>query len=213
METSQLDFLGELRRTHTCGELRVGRHRPARRSDGLGASPPRSRRSDLHSSARPRMASRSWSSAPTRDPELFKKAESLGSEYVIAAEGVVEQAHAGDRQLRDPNRRSRNGRRQALDPERIAHAAIPDGRNGRRERRRAAEVSLCGSAAPAHAAQYHSAFENCVRDSPVAHRAGIPGNRNAVHDALDARRRARLSGAQPRAAGLVLCAAAIAADL
>ena len=43
--------------------------------------------------------------------------------------------------------------------------------------------------------------------------AGLPRNRNAVHDALHAGRRARLPGAQPRAARHVLCAAAIAADL
>ena len=35
----------------------------------------------------------------------------------------------------------------------------------------------------------------------VAVRAGFSRNRNAVHDALDARRRARLPGAEPRAAG------------
>ena len=44
-------------------------------------------------------------------------------------------------------------------------------------------------------------------------RAGFPGDRNAVHDALHAGRRARLFGALPRAAGYFLCAAAIAADL
>ena len=49
-----------------------------------------------------------------------------------------------------------------------------------------------------------------VRESPE--RAGIPRNRNAVHDALHARRRARLPGAQPRQPGHVLRAAAIAAD-
>src|ERR1035441_2277129 len=42
---------------------------------------------------------------------------------------------------------------------------------------------------------------------------GLHGNRDAVHDALHAGRRARLPGAQPRPARQVLCAAAIAADL
>ena len=45
------------------------------------------------------------------------------------------------------------------------------------------------------------------------YRPGLPRNRNAVHDALHAGRRARLPGAQPRAARHLLRAAAIAADL
>ena len=45
-----------------------------------------------------------------------------------------------------------------------------------------------------------------------ADQAGISRNRDAVHDALDSGRRARLSGAEPRESREVLCAAAIAAD-
>ena len=55
METSvPLDFLGDLRRTHTCGAAARRRRRQDRRPDGLGAPAPRSRRRDLHPPARPR---------------------------------------------------------------------------------------------------------------------------------------------------------------
>ena len=49
---------------------------------------------------------------------------------------------------------------EALDSERIAHAAVPHGRAGRRDRRRAPEVPLRGSAPAAHAAQHHAALED-----------------------------------------------------
>ena len=45
------------------------------------------------------------------------------------------------------------------------------------------------------------------------HRAGLLRDRDAVHDALHARRRARLPGAQPRASRRVLRPAAVAAAL
>jgi aspartyl-tRNA synthetase len=79
---------------------------------------------------------------------------------------------------------------------------FPDGRNGGREGRRAPEISLRRSAPSAHAAQHHSAFEaSAFAVRQFLYEPGVSRNRNAVHDALHARRRARLSGAQPRAAG------------
>ncbi len=89
METSQLDFLGELRRTHTCGELRV--EDTGRRALLMGWV---HRRRDLGGvifiHLRDRYGVTQLVFRADRDPELLKKAESLGSEYVIAAEGVVD---------------------------------------------------------------------------------------------------------------------------
>ena len=51
----------------------------------------------------------------------------------------------------------------------------------------------------AHAAQHYSALEDRLRRAPGADRSGLSRNRDAVHDALDSGRRARLSGSQPRA--------------
>ena len=95
----------------------------------------------------------------------------------------------------------------------IAHAAVPHGRERGRERGRAPEVPLRRPAPAAHAAQHHPALEDLVRGARVPVRAGLPRNRDALHDALHAGGRARLPGAQPRAAGHLLRPAAVAADL
>jgi aspartyl-tRNA synthetase len=89
METSQLDFLGELRRTHTCGELRssdTGKHAVLmgwvhRRRDLGGV---------IFIHLRDRYGVTQLVFRADRDRELLKKAESLGAEYVIAVEGAVE---------------------------------------------------------------------------------------------------------------------------
>src|SRR5262249_20719188 len=112
-----------------------------------------------------------------------------------------------------PNRRGGNRRGEDLDPQRIEDAAVSHGRRDRSERRLAAEVPLRGPAPAPHAAQYYPAVADLVRCPAGAVRAGLSRDRDAVHDAVDSRRRARLPGAEPRAARLVLRAAAIAADL
>ena len=90
METSQLDFLGELRRTHTCGELRASD--TGKRAVLMGWV---HRRRDLGGvifiHLRDREGVTQLVFRADRDAELLKKAESLGAEYVIAAEGLVEQ--------------------------------------------------------------------------------------------------------------------------
>ena len=84
-----LDFLGELRRTHTCGELRASDAGQPRHADGLGASPPRSWRSAVRSSARPRRRHAGRLSAPTATRRCTPRPSSSRSEYVIAVEGPV----------------------------------------------------------------------------------------------------------------------------
>ena len=87
----------------------------------------------------------------------------LGSEYVIAVEGRVELRTPDTINATIPTGEVEVRRREALDSERIAHAAVPDGRERGRQGRRAPEVSLRRSAPPAHAAQYHHALEDRVR--------------------------------------------------
>src|SRR5579864_3815135 len=89
MEQVPLDFLGQLRRTHTCGELR-SRHAGARvvlmgwvhRRRDLGGV--------LFIHLRDREGVTQLVFRSDGDPAVHAKAELLGSEYVIAAEGLVE---------------------------------------------------------------------------------------------------------------------------
>ncbi len=87
-EQVPLDFLGELRRTHTCGQLRASDSGTTallmgwvhRRRDLGGVV--------LYSSARSRW--RHPTGLPRRSgADLHTKVEMLGSEYVIAVEGTV----------------------------------------------------------------------------------------------------------------------------
>jgi aspartyl-tRNA synthetase len=88
METVQLDFLGDLRRTHTCGQLRVSD--TGRRALLMGWV---HRRRDLGGVLFVHLRDREGVTQivfhADADPEVHKKAEMLGSEYVIAVEGTV----------------------------------------------------------------------------------------------------------------------------
>src|ERR1700730_11979151 len=93
MQTVPLDFLGELRRTHTCGELRA--KDAGSRALLMGWV---HRRRDLGGviflHLRDRYGITQIVFRVDRDAELLKKAETLGSEYVVAVEGVVEKRSA-----------------------------------------------------------------------------------------------------------------------
>ncbi|HTS49670.1 MAG TPA: aspartate--tRNA ligase [Bryobacteraceae bacterium] len=88
METSQLDFLGDLRRTHTCGELRASD--AGRRALLMGWV---HRRRDLggvffiHLRDREGVTQVVFHADATE--AVHQKAEMLGSEYVVAVEGTV----------------------------------------------------------------------------------------------------------------------------
>jgi len=88
METSSLDFLGQLRRTHYCGDLRASNS--GTRAVLMGWV---HRRRDLGGvifiHLRDREGVTQLVFRADRDPELLKKAELLGPEYVIAVEGEV----------------------------------------------------------------------------------------------------------------------------
>jgi len=88
METVQLDFLGDLRRTHTCGQLRVTD--TGKRALLMGWV---HRRRDLGGvffiHLRDREGVTQIVFHADADSEVHRKAEMLGSEYVIAVEGTV----------------------------------------------------------------------------------------------------------------------------
>jgi aspartyl-tRNA synthetase len=88
METVQLDFLGDLRRTHTCGELRAAD--TGKRALLMGWV---HRRRDLGGvffiHLRDRDGVTQLVFHADAGAEVHRKAESLGSEYVIAVEGTV----------------------------------------------------------------------------------------------------------------------------
>jgi aspartyl-tRNA synthetase len=89
METVQLDFLGDLRRTHNCGELRASD--AGKRALIMGWV---HRRRDLGGvifiHLRDREGVTQLVFHEDVEPAVHAKAEMLGSEYVIAAEGHVE---------------------------------------------------------------------------------------------------------------------------
>jgi aspartyl-tRNA synthetase len=89
METVQLDFLGDMRRTHTCGELRA--QDAGKRVILMGWV---HRRRDLGGvyfvHLRDRYGVTQLVFRSDSDPEVHRKAEMLGPEYVVAVEGVVE---------------------------------------------------------------------------------------------------------------------------
>src|ERR1700675_1126197 len=88
MEPVPLDFLGELRRTHTCGELRATD--TGQRAILMGWV---HRRRDLGGvifiHLRDREGVTQLVFHADSDPALFAKVALLSSEYVIAAEGLV----------------------------------------------------------------------------------------------------------------------------
>ena len=88
METVQLDFLGDLRRTHTCGQLRVTD--TGKRALLMGWV---HRRRDLGGVFFIHLRDRDGVTQivfhADADSTVHKKAEMLGSEYVIAVEGTV----------------------------------------------------------------------------------------------------------------------------
>src|SRR6202011_2701179 len=90
METVQLDFLGELRRTHMCGELRAAD--AGQRALLMGWV---HRRRDLGGvifiHLRDRGGVTQLVFREETDAALHEKVEKLGAEYVIAVEGRVEQ--------------------------------------------------------------------------------------------------------------------------
>ena len=89
METVQLDFLGDLRRTHNCGELRASD--AGKRVLLMGwVYKRRDHGGVIFMVLRDREGVTQLIFHEDTDPEVHARAELLGSEWVIAAEGIVE---------------------------------------------------------------------------------------------------------------------------
>ena len=144
-------------------------------------------------------------------PEAHAKAEELRSEFVVAVEGRVIRRQKSNPEIATGEVEVVATRLHILNN--FEDAAVSDRRRSDRERRDAPALPLSRSAPPAPAPQYRAAPPRGLRDSQGARRAGLLRDRNAHAHALDARRRARLSGAQPHPSRAVLRAAAVAADL
>src|SRR5215831_8608338 len=93
MGTVQLDFLGDLKRTHTCGELRASD--AGKRAVLMGWV---HRRRDLGGVIFIHLRDRDGVTQlvfhEDADPAIHAKAEMLAPEYVLAAEGVIEKRSA-----------------------------------------------------------------------------------------------------------------------
>ena len=214
METSvPLDFLGELRRTHTCGELRASDEGKTvllmgwvhRRRDLGGVIFMHLRDREgvtqlvFHADDRRRRCT-------TRGRDARLRIRDRGGRH-------GGEAHAGDDQSGDRDRRSGSGRSSKLwilNESRTPPFPMEEEVDVKEDARlKYRYVDL----------RRPHMQRNIILRSKIAFAVravfvwpGLSRNRNAVHDALHARRRARLSGAQPRAAGHLLRAAAIAAD-
>ena len=161
-QSLQLDFLGDLRRTHTCGQLAPPD--AGKRAILMGWV---HRRRDLGKVIFIHLRDRDGVTQIVFDEglnaDVHDRAEQIRSEYVVAVEGRVKSRTPDTINATIPT-----GEVEIL-AERVwilnesRTPPFPDGRNRGRQGRRAAEVSLCRSAPPAHAAQYHPALEDRVR--------------------------------------------------
>ena len=146
-------------------------------------------------------------------PSIHEKAEQLRNEYVIAAIGTVK--------LRDANTINKNiptGEVElvAEDLRMLNESKQPPFLPGdtvlaNEEMRLKYRYLDLRRDAMQHNIELRHKVALAIREYLSS--AGLLRNRNAIHDAFDAGRRARLSRAQPRAAGIVLCAAAVSADV
>ncbi len=173
MESVPLDFLGNLQRTHTCGQLRGSD--AGQRALLMGWV---HRRRDLGGVIFIHLRDRDGVTQlvfhAEASAELHAKVDLLSSEYVIAAEGVVAKRSAdtvnpaiatGEVEVVVEKLWILNESRTPPFPmEEHAGAA-------RREGRDAPQISLRRPAAAAHAAQYHPALESRVRGARDAWRS------------------------------------------
>ena len=139
------------------------------------------------------------------------KAKRLRSEFVIGVDGTRPAPLGRDGQPEDRHRRGRGRRSPARAAERGEDAAVSDCRRHARVGGRAPQVPLSRSAAAAAAGQHRPAPSRDDGDPAVLRQERVLGDRDADPDQVDARRRARLPRAEPRAPGRVLRAAAVAA--
>ena len=147
------------------------------------------------------------------DPAVHAKAELLGSEYVIAVEGLVERRAADT-----VNAAIETGEVEVvvdkiwiLNESKTPPFPMEENVDVKEDARLKYRYVDLRRPHMQRNIILRSKMAFAVRE--VADGAGLSRDRDAVHDALDSGRRARLPGAQPRRAREVLRPAPIAADL
>ena len=206
-----LDFLGDLRRTHTCGQLRASD--AGTRAILMGWV---HRRRDLggvifiHLRDREGVTQIVFHRMSTA--KCTARAEQMRSEYVIAVEGRVEKRTP---ETINPNIATGEVEVVAekiwiLNESRTPPFPMEDTVDVSEDARLKYRYVDLRRPRMQRNIILRSKITFAVRE--YLDTAGLPGDRDAVHDAVHAGRRARLPGAQPRAARELLRAAAIAAD-
>ena len=205
-----LDTLGNLKRTNYCGELRA--------SDAdtdvvlMGWV---HRRRDLGQlifiDLRDRAGIAQIVFNKELHPEAHAKAEDLRSEFVVAVEGRVIRRQKSNPEIATGEVEVVASRLHILNNAKTPPFQIEDDVTASEETR--LRYRYLDLRRPRSAPQHRAAPPRDFRNSQGARRIGLLRNRNADAHALDARRRARLSGAEPHSSRPVLRAAAIAANL
>ena len=155
-----------------------------------------------------------WSSTRRRRPRRTRAAHALRSEWVISRARRGRAALRRDRQPRSPDRRDRDPRDRASRSWRRPRRRRSRSTRRRRWTRRcgcATATSTCAASRCCATLELRHRVDRAMRESP--RRAGLPRDRDADPDPLDARGRARLHRAEPDAARQLLRAAAVAAAL
>src|SRR3989304_2374 len=208
-----LDLLGDWKRTHYAGDLRA-----ADADKEVVLMGWVHRRRDLGNLIFIDLRARGGIPQIVFNKELVAaahaRAEELRSEYVVAVRGKVARRARPNPELPSGEVEGVASALHILNTAKTPQApAVRGGRRGARGRRDAPALSLSGPAAAATAAQSGAAASHRAGDAQDARRAGLLRNRDAHADALHARRRARLPGAQPRPPRPFLRAAAVAANV
>ena len=191
-----LDSLGTLQRTHYCGNLRA-----ADADKDVVLMGWVHKRRDLGNLIFIDLRDRSGLAQIVFNKELHAaahgRAEELRSEFVVAVSRA--RGEAAESESRSHFGRSGNHRQRVAHPEHGQDAALRGRRRTDRERRDPPALPLPRFAAHETSAEPGAAPPRDPRNPQGHGRDGLLRNRNAHAHALDARRRARLSGAQPRA--------------
>ncbi len=207
-----LDFLGDLRRSHMCGALRASD--AGKKAVLMGwVNKRRDHGSLLFIDLRDRTGITQVVFNADRNAAIHEKAGSLRNEFVIAVIGTVK---LRDANTVNPNMPTGEVELVADDLRILNESKLPPflpsdtSLTNEETRLKYRYIDLRRDVMQFNIETRHKVAK-AIRDYLSG--AGIFRDRNAIHDAVDSGRSARLSCAQPRAAGNVLCAAAVAADV